>query len=134
MITGSPQSHKSLEKCIGEKIYFDMYVTPPVGAKSFGPALSSGWSPLCLDGSLVPQLGVPEIGHRQVLGQALVQWQIRMDLPLGVFVVIDTHWVLCYFLATRSSLRVSWQLLLPALRNLGVLGQSLLQRQVVKFR
>ena len=59
---------------------------------------------------------------------------VPMELPQGVFVVIDTHWVLCYFLATRSSLRVSWQLLLPALRNLGVLGQSLLQRQVVKFR
>ena len=65
-------------------------------------ALFSGWSSLCLDNWLVPQLGVPEIGHRQVVGLALVQRRLRMELPQGVFVVIDTHWVLCYFLTTRS--------------------------------
>ena len=111
-----------------------LVLNPGIWAKSGLSAILSGWGLLCLDSLLVPQLGVPEIGHRQVVGQVLVQWRISKDLPQGVFVVIDTHWVLCYFLATRSSLRVSWQLLLPALRNLGVLGQSLLQRQVVKFR
>ena len=72
------------------------------GVRSHVLALFLGWSLLCLDSLLVPQFGVPEIGHRQVVGQALVQWQILLDLPQGVFVVIDTHWVLCYFLTTRS--------------------------------
>ena len=122
------------ERFICEFIDFHLGLNLRIWVKSGLHAILSGWSLLCLDSLLVPQFGVPEIRHRQVVGQVLVQWRIFRDLPQGVFVVIDTHWVLCYFLAPRSSLRVSWQLLLPALRNLGVLGQSLLQRQVVKFR
>ena len=109
-----------------------MYVTPPVGAKSFGPALSSGWSPLCLDGSLVPQLGVPEIGHRQVVGQVLVQWQ-TLVFAAGCLCGHGYSLGTVLLLGDAQFLRVSWQLLLLAFRNLGVLGQSLLQRQVVKF-
>ena len=47
-----------------------MYVIIFVGSKSVALALSLGWGSLCLDSLLVPQLGVPEIGHRQVVGQA----------------------------------------------------------------
>ena len=72
------------------------------GVRSHVLALFLGWSLLCLDSLLVPQFGVPEIGHRQVVGQALVQWQILLDLPQGVFVVIDTHLVLCNCLMTHD--------------------------------
>ena len=63
-------SNESQKTCIREVIHFKMYVIIFVGSKSVALALSLGWGSLCLDSLLVPQLGVPEIGHRQVVGQA----------------------------------------------------------------
>ena len=69
----------SLECCIREFIALFLVALCGRWAESSPLLLPSGWGLLCSDSLLVPKLGVPEIGHRQVVGQVLVQWQICKD-------------------------------------------------------
>ena len=57
---------------------------------------------LCFDVLLVLQLSVLVLEHLLVVTRALVQLQFRLELPKGVFVVIDTHLVLRYCLMTHD--------------------------------
>ena len=57
---------------------------------------------LCFDVLLVLQLSVLVLEHLLVVTRALVQLQFRLELPKGVYVVIDTHLVLCYCLMTHD--------------------------------
>ena len=60
---------------------------------------SGGVSPP--DKLFVSLLSVLVIKHRLAMDRAVVQWGFLWSFPKGIFVVIDTHWVLCNCLMTH---------------------------------